>query len=160
MTRLLHRSIPHTYPVAETAEGMIIRDSTGKDYIDASGGAAVSCLGHGHPDVLAAMHAQLDKLAGRIEGLAALFDPNQPVCVAVFSGESEAFAMQRHRELRPEHAGRCVRFNYRRNERSEVHELTAVWAGATEEDFADFQKLLGEISGASRSLFGFDTEEN
>ncbi len=63
MTRLLHRSIPHTYPVAETGKGMTIRDSTGKEYIDASGGAAVSCLGHGHPDVLAAMHAQLDKLA-------------------------------------------------------------------------------------------------
>src|SRR5262249_53233985 len=27
------------------------------------GGAAVSCLGHAHPDVLAAMHAQIDKLA-------------------------------------------------------------------------------------------------
>ena len=63
MTRLLHRSIPHTYPVAETGKGMVIRDNTGKEYIDASGGAAVSCLGHGHPDVLAAMHAQLDKLA-------------------------------------------------------------------------------------------------
>ena len=35
----------------------------GRDYIDASGGAAVSCLGHSHPDVLAAMHAQIDKLA-------------------------------------------------------------------------------------------------
>src|SRR5262249_19321023 len=32
------------------------------DYIDASGGAAVSCLGHSHPDVLAAMRAQLDQL--------------------------------------------------------------------------------------------------
>jgi adenosylmethionine-8-amino-7-oxononanoate aminotransferase len=38
-------------------------DSTGKLYIDASGGAAASCLGHGRPDVLAAMQAQLDKLA-------------------------------------------------------------------------------------------------
>src|SRR5690606_25128691 len=38
-------------------------DSQGKSYIDASGGAAVSCLGHAHPDVLAAMHAQIDKLA-------------------------------------------------------------------------------------------------
>ena len=28
-----------------------------------SGGAAVSCLGHGHPDVLAAMHAQIDRIA-------------------------------------------------------------------------------------------------
>ncbi|TIV73282.1 MAG: aspartate aminotransferase family protein [Mesorhizobium sp.] len=32
-------------------------------YIDASGGAAVSCLGHGHPDVIAAMHRQADTLA-------------------------------------------------------------------------------------------------
>ncbi|RUX20942.1 aspartate aminotransferase family protein, partial [Mesorhizobium sp. M2A.F.Ca.ET.037.01.1.1] len=31
--------------------------------IDASGGAAVSCLGHGHPDVIAAMHRQADTLA-------------------------------------------------------------------------------------------------
>jgi adenosylmethionine-8-amino-7-oxononanoate aminotransferase len=44
-------------------QGVFLRDADGKDYIDASGGAAVSCLGHGHPDVLAAMHAQLDRLA-------------------------------------------------------------------------------------------------
>ena len=42
---------------------MYITDAQGRDYLDASGGAAVSCLGHGHPDVLAAMHAQIDKLA-------------------------------------------------------------------------------------------------
>jgi adenosylmethionine-8-amino-7-oxononanoate aminotransferase len=62
MTRVLHRAVNHTYPVAESGSGIRLRDSTGKEYIDASGGAAVSCLGHGHPDVLAAMHAQLDKL--------------------------------------------------------------------------------------------------
>ncbi|KAK61816.1 aminotransferase, class III domain protein, partial [Bordetella bronchiseptica 980-2] len=32
-------------------------------YLDGSGGAAVSCLGHNHPDVRAAMHAQIDALA-------------------------------------------------------------------------------------------------
>ena len=63
MTRVLQRSIAHSYPVAVRGEGIHIWDATGKHYIDASGGAAVSCLGHGHPDVLAAMHAQLDKLA-------------------------------------------------------------------------------------------------
>jgi hypothetical protein len=63
MTRVLHRSIAHRYPVAIGGRGIYLRDATGKEYIDASGGAAVSCLGHGHPDVLAAMHAQLDKLA-------------------------------------------------------------------------------------------------
>jgi adenosylmethionine-8-amino-7-oxononanoate aminotransferase len=63
MTRILHRAIGQTYPVAETGAGVVIRDAEGKEYIDASGGAAVSCLGHSHPDVLAAMHQQLDKLA-------------------------------------------------------------------------------------------------
>jgi adenosylmethionine-8-amino-7-oxononanoate aminotransferase len=63
MTRVLHRSIAHTYPVAVGGSGVRIRDHDGNEYIDASGGAAVSCLGHGHPDVLAAMRAQLDDLA-------------------------------------------------------------------------------------------------
>src|ERR1700731_4406399 len=63
MTHILHRQIGHRYPVAAGAHGVFIRDADGKDYIDASGGAAVSCLGHAHPDVLAAMHDQLDRLA-------------------------------------------------------------------------------------------------
>jgi adenosylmethionine-8-amino-7-oxononanoate aminotransferase len=63
MSRILHRQTDRSYPVATSAEGAIIRDSAGQDYIDASAGAAVSCLGHSHPDVLAAMHEQLDRLA-------------------------------------------------------------------------------------------------
>ncbi|MFN3570169.1 MAG: aspartate aminotransferase family protein [Polaromonas sp.] len=50
-------------PVAVSGQGVYLTDAGGKRYIDASGGAAVSCLGHGHPDVLAAMHAQIDRLA-------------------------------------------------------------------------------------------------
>ncbi len=61
MTHVLHRSIAHNYPTAASASGIVIRDQDGKEYIDASGGAAVSCLGHSHPDILAAMRAQLDK---------------------------------------------------------------------------------------------------
>jgi len=57
MTHVLHRQIGHDYPVATSGRGIFIRDAAGKDYIDASGGAAVSCLGHSHPDVLAAMRA-------------------------------------------------------------------------------------------------------
>lgn len=63
MTHVIHRSLHSTPRVAQSAQGVFITDSSGKRYIDASGGAAVSCLGHGHPDVLAAMHAQLDQLA-------------------------------------------------------------------------------------------------
>ena len=61
MTHVLHRSIAHDYPTAISADGIVIRDSNGKEYLDASAGAAVSCLGHSHPDILAAMRAQLDK---------------------------------------------------------------------------------------------------
>ncbi len=63
MTRVLHRRIAHSYPRAASGHGVTIRDTAGKEYIDASGGAAVSCLGHSHPDVLRAMHEQVDQLA-------------------------------------------------------------------------------------------------
>jgi adenosylmethionine-8-amino-7-oxononanoate aminotransferase len=63
MSHILHRSIAGSLPVAASGHGLEIVDSTGKRYLDASGGAAVSCLGHGHPAVTAAMHEQLDKLA-------------------------------------------------------------------------------------------------
>ncbi|MBS0534771.1 MAG: aspartate aminotransferase family protein [Proteobacteria bacterium] len=62
MTHVMHRQIGKDYPVAVRGEGVHIYDSTGKQYIDASGGAAVSCLGHGHKDVIDAIKTQLDKI--------------------------------------------------------------------------------------------------
>jgi adenosylmethionine-8-amino-7-oxononanoate aminotransferase len=62
MTRILHRQIRPELPVAVRGNGVFVTDSEGRDYIDASGGAAVSCLGHSHPDVLRALRAQLDTL--------------------------------------------------------------------------------------------------
>ena len=44
-------------------EGIYIYDKDGKRYLDASGGAAVSCLGHGHPRIISAIKHQLDQLA-------------------------------------------------------------------------------------------------
>jgi len=63
MSRIIHRQLANVPPRAVSARGMYITDADGKHYLDACGGAAVSCLGHAHPDVLAAMHAQIDKLA-------------------------------------------------------------------------------------------------
>ena len=62
MTRILHRSIGTPLPRAAFAKGVSITDSTGKAYIDGSGGAAVSCLGHTHEEVLEAMRAQMEKI--------------------------------------------------------------------------------------------------
>ena len=63
MTHVIHRQLKTTPPIAVAAQGIRITDRQGRQYLDASGGAAVSCLGHAHPDVLAAMHAQIDRLA-------------------------------------------------------------------------------------------------
>lgn len=63
MTHLLHRHLHHVPPLAAAGRGVFLYDAEGREYIDASGGAAVSALGHGHPDVIAAMHAQIDRLA-------------------------------------------------------------------------------------------------
>jgi adenosylmethionine-8-amino-7-oxononanoate aminotransferase len=62
-THVFHRQLRHDLPVAVSGHGISITDANGRSYLDASGGAAVSCLGHGHPDVIAAMHAQIDRLA-------------------------------------------------------------------------------------------------
>src|SRR3546814_1360533 len=62
-THVFHRSLRATPPVAVRGQGAWLYDSAGRAYLDGSGGAAVSCLGHNHPDVQAAMHAQIDQLA-------------------------------------------------------------------------------------------------
>ncbi|MGN6098815.1 MAG: aspartate aminotransferase family protein [Bosea sp. (in: a-proteobacteria)] len=63
MTRILHRSIGGRLPQAVAGQGVFVTDNDGRSYIDGSGGAAVSCLGHGHPEVMAAMRAQMDRIA-------------------------------------------------------------------------------------------------
>lgn len=63
MSRVFHRTRNKDLPVAAGGEGVWLIDSQGRRYLDASGGAAVSCLGHGHPAVTAAIVAQAEKLA-------------------------------------------------------------------------------------------------
>lgn len=63
VTRILQRQIDQAYPTAVTGRGVTLTDKDGRQYIDASSGAAVSCLGHQHPEVVEAMHVQLDRLA-------------------------------------------------------------------------------------------------
>ncbi|MCP1404370.1 aspartate aminotransferase family protein [Achromobacter insolitus] len=62
-THVMHRSLRQTPPVAVRGQGVWVYDNAGRSYLDGSGGAAVSCLGHNHPDIQAAMHAQIDALA-------------------------------------------------------------------------------------------------
>lgn len=63
MTHILHRHTKSVPPTAKSGAGVYLYDTDGKQYFDGSGGAAVSCLGHGDADVTAAIKAQLDQLA-------------------------------------------------------------------------------------------------
>ena len=50
-SRVFYRHLRTDYATASAGAGAYITDKTGKQYLDASGGAAVSCLGHGHPQL-------------------------------------------------------------------------------------------------------------
>ena len=63
MTHVFHRHTAMQPPVAVRGDGPYIVDKEGKRYLDASGGAAVSCLGHSHPAVIDAIKAQVDEIA-------------------------------------------------------------------------------------------------
>jgi adenosylmethionine-8-amino-7-oxononanoate aminotransferase len=62
-SRVLHRSLRETPPKAIGGEGIWLFREDGRKVLDASGGAAVSCLGHQHPRILEAMAKQASKLA-------------------------------------------------------------------------------------------------
>src|SRR3954467_8797410 len=62
-SRVLHRSLRETPPKAIGGEGVYLFAEDGRRIIDASGGAAVSCLGHQHPRVIAAITKQASTLA-------------------------------------------------------------------------------------------------
>jgi adenosylmethionine-8-amino-7-oxononanoate aminotransferase len=64
MSNVIHRNLrAEPPPLATRGEGAFLYDEAGRAVIDGSGGAAVACLGHGHPRVIEAIKAQLDKLA-------------------------------------------------------------------------------------------------
>ena len=63
MNHVFPRHTKSKLPVAARGEGIYLIDSEGKYYLDGSGGAAVSCLGHSDADVITAMQEQAGQLA-------------------------------------------------------------------------------------------------
>jgi len=62
MSKVFPRHCKSSLPMADRGEGVYIIDDQGKRYLDASGGAAVSCLGHGDLAIIDAIKTQLDQL--------------------------------------------------------------------------------------------------
>lgn len=61
-TNILHRTSWRP-PVAESAQGIYITLEDGTHLIDGVGGAAVTCIGNGHPKVTQAIKDQMDKVS-------------------------------------------------------------------------------------------------
>jgi len=60
MEHVFHRFPKSTLPVVARGDGMFVYDKDGNEYLDACGGAAVSCLGHSDESVKRAIVDQLD----------------------------------------------------------------------------------------------------
>ena len=63
MSRVFHRQARVVPRVAASGDGVYITDTEGNKFLDASGGAAVSCLGHSHPKVLQAIREQINSIS-------------------------------------------------------------------------------------------------
>ncbi|MDT8344710.1 MAG: aspartate aminotransferase family protein [Thermohalobaculum sp.] len=63
MSHVFPRHTRAQLPTVASGDGCYLIDTTGKRYLDACGGAAVSCLGHSPAPVTAAVKAQLDRVA-------------------------------------------------------------------------------------------------
>ena len=63
MSHIFGRHCHASPPAAVGGEGCYLIDASGKRYLDGSGGAAVSCLGHGDRTITEAIKSQLDTLA-------------------------------------------------------------------------------------------------
>lgn len=63
MSHVFPRNSNNLPPVGVSCDGVYLTDAGGKLYLDGSGGAAVSCLGHGDKDIINAIKTQLDSMA-------------------------------------------------------------------------------------------------
>jgi adenosylmethionine-8-amino-7-oxononanoate aminotransferase len=163
MGQVFHRNPKHKYPVAVGGDGPYIIDREGKRYLDACGGAAVSCLGHNDREVIDAIKAQLDQLpfahtsfftSQPMEGLACELVENAPPGIErVFfcSGGSEAveaalkLARQYFVEIGQPQRGRIIA----RRQSYHGNTLGALAAGGNLWRRKQFEPLLVEVSHVS-----------
>ncbi|GAA3533217.1 aspartate aminotransferase family protein [Zobellella aerophila] len=163
MSHVLHRSLTQSYPTAVGGDGVYLIDAEGKRYFDACGGAAVSCLGHGDPAVIAAVQQQVATLAYAhssffsTEPMEALADllaeqaPGELNYVYFVSGGSEAVeaALKLARQYFVEKGEPRRRHVIARRQSYHGNTLGALAAGGNQWRRQQFQPLLIEVSHVS-----------
>ena len=163
MTHIFPRHTAMRPPRAVKGDGCYIIDDTGKHYLDASGGAAVSCLGHSDIAVTEAIKAQLDAIAfahtgffttGAAERLADLLIEHAPAGldrVYLVSGGSEAIeaALKLARQVHLERGEPARARIIARRQSYHGNTLGALSAGGNMWRRAPFEPLLVEMSHIS-----------
>lgn len=163
MTHVFHRSPRDSYAVAVRGEGAYVFDREGKRYLDASGGAAVSCLGHSDAAVIKAVQEQLAKLPFAhtsfftnepMEALADALVKRAPASldkVYFVSGGSEAVeaALKLARQYFVEKGEPQRRYLIARRQSYHGNTLGALAVGGNAARREQFQPLLIEVSHVS-----------
>jgi adenosylmethionine-8-amino-7-oxononanoate aminotransferase len=163
MSKTFPRNMKTLPPTAVTAKGCYIYDKSGKPYLDGSGGAAVSCLGHGDPDIISAIKAQADQLsfahtgfftsepAEQLTELLIKHAPGQLDRVYLVSGGSEAAeaAIKLARQFHIENGQPERRHLIARKQSYHGNTLGALAAGGNEWRRQQFSPLLINVSHIS-----------
>ncbi|SDJ10078.1 aspartate aminotransferase family protein [Aliiruegeria lutimaris] len=163
MSHVFPRHTKALPPMAVGGEGCYLIDASGKRYFDGSGGAAVSCLGHGDPEIIAAIQEQVGKLAFAhtgfftsepAEGLADMLAANAPGDldrVYLVSGGSEATeaAIKLARQYHVERGEPQRRHIIARKQSYHGNTLGALAAGGNEWRREQFAPLLVNFSHIS-----------
>ncbi len=145
---------------AVSAQGCYITDENGKQYLDGSGGAAVSCLGHGDPEIIAAIADQTKKLAfahtgfftsDPAEELAELLISHAPRGldrVYFVSGGSEAIeaALKLARQFHVENGEPQRRHIIARRQSYHGNTLGALATGGNQLRRAQFEPILTDVT--------------
>ena len=160
MSHVFPRQMTAPLPQAVRAEGCYIIDAQGKRYFDGSGGAAVSCLGHGDPEVVRAIQDQVANLAfahtgfftsAPAEALADLLCAHAPddldrvYFVSGGCGGVEA-ALKLARQYHLERGAPQRRHVIARRQSYHGNTLGALAAGGNQLRRAQFEPLLMEVS--------------
>ena len=153
---VFHRHTKAALATAVAGDGIYIIDETGKRYLDASGGAAVSCLGHSDADIIAAAKGQMDRLAYAhtafftnppLEALATAMIDGAPAPLArvyFTSGGSEAIetALKMARQYYVEKGQSQRRHFIARRQSYHGNTLGALWVGGSHGRRAPYTDLM------------------
>ncbi len=160
MSHVFPRQITAPPVKAVASSGCYITDESGKRYLDGSGGAAVSCLGHGDPEIIAAIQAQAGALAFAhtgfftsepAEALADLLIEHAPEGIErvyFVSGGSEAMeaALKLARQFHVENGQPERRHVIARRQSYHGNTLGALAVGGNMARRAVFEPILVEVS--------------